>query len=214
MKQWPHGKNLYSQWQLGSIQTYVKGYSHILPIYVTAWTSWQIRKIPVRMRRECRERFPRQRRWAIPTCITARASRTCRDACRDRWLAVSFEMGAGGKRSRHSRRMRNLQFYISGKRPIYPICHSPEWHICRWSDTCHMSHVNPAGAHSKNKQKYKQCSKWSEICRKASYVFVGVDLSFCLSVSSSVCLSVSLWSPPLLLWLVALTLTVFPGVIW
>ena len=24
------------------------------------------------------------RRWAIPTCITARASRTCRDACRDR----------------------------------------------------------------------------------------------------------------------------------
>ena len=42
------------------------------------------------IRRECRERFPRQRRLAIPTCITARASRTCRDACRDRKLAVSF----------------------------------------------------------------------------------------------------------------------------
>ena len=41
-------------------------------------------KLRVRMRRECRERFPRHRRWAIPTCITARASRTCRDACRDR----------------------------------------------------------------------------------------------------------------------------------
>ena len=41
-------------------------------------------KLRVRMRRECRERFPRQRRQAIPTCITARASRTCRDACRDR----------------------------------------------------------------------------------------------------------------------------------
>ena len=34
--------------------------------------------------RECRERFPRHRRIAIPICIPARASRTCRDACRDR----------------------------------------------------------------------------------------------------------------------------------
>ena len=75
-------------------------------------------KLRVRMRRECRERFPRHRRWAIPTCITARAWRTCRDACRDRQLSVSFEIGGGGKRSRHSRRMRNLQFYVSGRRPI------------------------------------------------------------------------------------------------
>ena len=75
-------------------------------------------KLRVRMPRECRERFPRHRRWAIPTCITARASRTCRDACRDRQLLVSFEIGGGGKRSRHSRRMRNLQFYVSGKRPM------------------------------------------------------------------------------------------------
>ena len=75
-------------------------------------------KLRVRMRRECRERFPRHRRWAIPTCITARAWRTCRDACRDRQLSVSFEIGGGGKRSRHSRRMRNLQFYVSGKRSI------------------------------------------------------------------------------------------------
>ena len=75
-------------------------------------------KLRVRMRRECRERFPRHRRWAIPTCITARASRTCRDACRDRQLSVSFEIGGGGKRSQHSRRMRNLQFYVSGKRPM------------------------------------------------------------------------------------------------
>ena len=72
----------------------------------------------VRMRRECRERFPRHHRQAIPTCITARAWRTCRDACRDRYLAVSFEIGGGGKRSRHSRRMRNLQFYVSGKWPM------------------------------------------------------------------------------------------------
>ena len=36
------------------------------------------------MRRECRECFPRHCGLAIPTCITARASRTCRDVCRDR----------------------------------------------------------------------------------------------------------------------------------
>ena len=78
----------------------------------------------VRMRRKCRERFPRHHRQAIPTCITARASRTCRDACRDRQLTVSFEIGGGGKRSRHSRRMRNLQFYVSGKRPMVRAgCH-------------------------------------------------------------------------------------------
>ena len=39
--------------------------------------------------------FPHHRGLAIPTCITARASRTCRDACRDRWLAVPFEVGGG-----------------------------------------------------------------------------------------------------------------------
>ena len=32
---------------------------------------------------------------AIPTCTTARLSRTCRDACRYRLLAVSFEVGGG-----------------------------------------------------------------------------------------------------------------------
>ena len=36
------------------------------------------------MRRECQERFSRHREFAIPTCITARAWRTCRGACRDR----------------------------------------------------------------------------------------------------------------------------------
>ena len=41
------------------------------------------------MRWECQERVP------IPTCITARAWRTCRDVCRDRYLTVSFEVGGG-----------------------------------------------------------------------------------------------------------------------
>ena len=39
--------------------------------------------------------FPPHRGLTISACITARASRTCRDACRDRKLAVSFEVGGG-----------------------------------------------------------------------------------------------------------------------
>ena len=45
------------------------------------------------MRRECREDFPRHHGLVTPTWITARAWHTCRDACWDRWLAVSFEIG-------------------------------------------------------------------------------------------------------------------------
>ena len=45
------------------------------------------------MSRECRELFPGHHGLAIPTCITARAWRTCRDAWRDCLLAVSFEVG-------------------------------------------------------------------------------------------------------------------------
>ena len=68
------------------------------------------------MRRECRERFPCHRGLAIPTCITTRAWRTCRDACRDRSLAVFIWSRWQGKRSRHSRSMRNPPFYVSGKK--------------------------------------------------------------------------------------------------
>ena len=39
-------------------------------------------------------RFPRHRGLVIPTCISSRAWPTCRDACRDRKQAVSFEVGA------------------------------------------------------------------------------------------------------------------------
>ena len=43
----------------------------------------------LRMRRECRECFHRHRGLAIPTCITVRPSRTCRDACRGRFPLTS-----------------------------------------------------------------------------------------------------------------------------
>ena len=45
------------------------------------------------MRRECRERFSRHPGLAIPTCITVRAWRTYRDACRDSYPAVCFDVG-------------------------------------------------------------------------------------------------------------------------
>ena len=49
------------------------------------WASYQIRRIAgCACTRECREPFPRHRWLAIPTYITAHASRTCRDACWDR----------------------------------------------------------------------------------------------------------------------------------
>ena len=49
----------------------------------------------LRIRRECRERSPRNRGLAIPTHISARARRTWRDACRDRYQTVSVEVGGG-----------------------------------------------------------------------------------------------------------------------
>ena len=49
------------------------------------------------MRRECREYFPCHFRSAIPKCITARAWRTCRDVCRERKLAISFDVIGGEK---------------------------------------------------------------------------------------------------------------------
>ena len=45
------------------------------------------------MRRECRERFLQHCVLAIPAYSTARAWRTRRYACRNRYLAVSFEVG-------------------------------------------------------------------------------------------------------------------------
>ena len=75
----------------------------------------------LRMRRECRERFPLhrfQRKLLVSdpdmhhgTCVTHVP-----------WcMSGSLNRGGGGKGSRHSRRMRNSQFYVSGKRPIAEV---------------------------------------------------------------------------------------------
>ena len=79
--------------------------------------------------RDAPERFLRHRELTISTCITARAWRLCREACRDRWLAISFEVG---KRSRHSWRLRNPQFCVSGKRPILTLISNNLWRHGSW----------------------------------------------------------------------------------
>ena len=71
------------------------------------------------MRPECLERFPRYDGLAIPTSITHVPWRMPRSLTScilwSRWR---------GKRSWHSRRMRNAQFYVSGKRSIITL---PSW---------------------------------------------------------------------------------------
>ena len=56
--------------------------------------------------------FKGNRKLAIPTCITARAWRTCRDACRDRAPAVTGKTFPAFPAHAH------LQFCVSGKRPM------------------------------------------------------------------------------------------------
>ena len=66
--------------------------------------------------------FKENRYLAIPTCITARAWRTCRDACRDRLHAVAGKTFLAFPAHAHP------QFNVSGKRPMgqsYPGSLSP-----------------------------------------------------------------------------------------
>ena len=69
------------------------------PVIVLLPDTWNC---GLRMRRECRERFPRHCGLTIMTCIAS--------GFLWRWQRR--------KRSRHSRRMRNAQLYVSGKRPM------------------------------------------------------------------------------------------------
>ena len=70
----------------------------------------------LRMRRKCRECFPHHRLQRKPLVSDPGIHHgTC--IMHVPWcMSGSLNCGDGGKRSRHSRRMRNSQFYISGKR--------------------------------------------------------------------------------------------------
>ena len=69
----------------------------------------------LRMRRECRERFPRHQPQRKPLVSDPGMHQGTR-VTHVPWC-ISGSLNCG-KRSRHSRRMRNSQFYVSGKRPI------------------------------------------------------------------------------------------------
>ena len=92
----------------------------------------------LRMHRECRERFPRHRGLAIPTCNTARASRTCRDACLGQW-AVQL--------NRYGNNDPITQFHISCR--IFKFVHSvespsmvdPQWDIWYWGSKWNLHTV-------------------------------------------------------------------------
>ena len=81
------------------------------------------------MRRECRERFLRHRSLATPTCIKARAWCTCHGACRDRQLAVSFEVGGGENLAGipSACATSNIAYMVRG-----PLAQLPEHTIFMW----------------------------------------------------------------------------------
>ena len=71
----------------------------------------------LRMRRECRERFPRLRGLTILKCITD--VRDARAEMHVRLTNFLFLMKSVAEKSpRHSRCMHNPQFYVTGKRPM------------------------------------------------------------------------------------------------
>ena len=75
----------------------------------------------LRMRRECRERFPRHQLQRKPLVSNPGMHHgTC--VVHVPWcMSGSLTRGGRGKRTRHSRRMRDPQFYVSGKRPMVHI---------------------------------------------------------------------------------------------
>ena len=70
----------------------------------------------LRMRQECRERFPYHRGLTIPKCITARARRTCRDA----WSLTSGFLWSrfAGKTFPAFPAHAQPAIFVSGKRPM------------------------------------------------------------------------------------------------
>ena len=110
---------------------FVNFYSAILVVWhnmiLLAWDSYQIRKLARAHAPGMPESFPRHRGLAIPTCITARASRTCRGACRDRYLAVFFEVGGGEIVPGIPGTCTTRNICVSGKRSMHDVV--PIWNI-------------------------------------------------------------------------------------
>ena len=114
-----HWKNM---WQCRAYENYG----------ISSWASCQIRKIAgCACAGNAGNVFPVNRRLAIPTCITTRAWRTCRDVCRDRLLAVYFEVGGGENVPgiTGACATRNFMYLVRGPLHIIPLyeCPDPLW---------------------------------------------------------------------------------------
>ena len=68
--------------------------------------------------------FKGNRLLAIPACITARASRTCHDACRDRLPAMTGKTFPAFPAHAHP------QFFVTGKRPMFRGSTTASWLVC------------------------------------------------------------------------------------
>ena len=135
------------------------------------------------MRRECRERFPRhqlQRKTQVSepgmhhgTCVThvpwcISGSLTCGLTWR-------------GKCSRHSRRMRNPQFYVSVKRPMetYPLYSTftlAVWYTISWYDVSCCNETRPyLSIQITDEQRHCKCTayRWIWIWTKSQWTIVG-----------------------------------------
>ena len=97
--------------------------------------------------------FKGNRKLAIPTCITARAWRTCRDACRDRAPAVTGKTFPAFPAHAH------LQFCVSGKRPML----SSQWiHIIYLKIPWNINLISPFTSYNKTPNRGTQSGrvKW------------------------------------------------------
>ena len=103
----------------------------LIRFFTPQWASYQIRKLWVVHAPGMPGTFSPPKKKSLvsdPACITARAWRTCCDACRDRLPALA------GRPSRHSRRMRNPQFFVSDKKPMV-------YTLPAWDPSCQLSSV-------------------------------------------------------------------------
>ena len=87
------------------------------------------------MHRECRERFPRhrQRKPVVSDPDMHHGTRVTHV----QWcMSESLTRGGRKKRFRHSRRMRNPQFYVTGKRPMLILFGLSLWRVLSRTNSC------------------------------------------------------------------------------
>ena len=100
--------------------------THLPVVWMNNWTVISMGLLPdtytcrLRMCRECQERYPRHWLQRKPLFIDPGMHHGTW-VTHVPWCMSGSITAVAGKRSRHSRRMRNPQFFVSDKRPIYRL---------------------------------------------------------------------------------------------